>query len=127
MEHCKETLYKLKDLVVKELDYYANIEKVDDVNLKRLYKIIDILKDIKEIEGHKESGEYGDIAVSDYYANHYSMVDGNELEMVLLDIYKHGGEIKFKKAIKSLSNCIDYVKSNNKLKYDNLLKELNRL
>lgn len=126
METCKETLYKLKDLVVKELSYYANIEKVDDVNLKRLYKIIDILKDIKEIEEH-EGEEYGGNTVPNGYAYNNSMVDGDELEMVLMDIYKHGGEVKFKKAIKSISNCMDYIKSNNRLKYDNLLKELNRL
>lgn len=126
METCKETLYKLKDLVVKELSYYANIEKVDDVNLKRLYKIIDILKDIKEIE-ENEGEEYGGNTVPNGYAYNNSMVDGDELEMVLMDIYKHGGEVKFKKAIKSISNCMDYIKSNNRLKYDNLLKELNRL
>lgn len=56
MEH---TMQNLRDLMMRELDEIINRGEMDENSLACAYKIVDIIKDIAEIE-EKEQGYSGD-------------------------------------------------------------------
>jgi Zn-dependent M32 family carboxypeptidase len=84
----QETMTKLNEQVEQKIEQILN-EKINASNLEDLYKVIDIYKDIKEVECMNYSGNYGNYG---NYGNSYGRPGYDSYGRRGVDMKYRGGE-----------------------------------
>lgn len=107
-------MHKIKEMLYRELEEYANVERLSGGSLEMIHKITDTIKNIDKIEMLEEGGEYSRDGGNSYgrdggssYNRGYSRHDGKQHMMQRMEEMMHEAENDRERDV--LRRCMDQL------------------